>query len=310
MTPAKTTADTPLELLQPTQPLWRDYLELTKPKVVALLLLTAAVGMHLATNQAVPLAIFFWASLGIGLTMAGSAAINHAVDQRIDLLMSRTHQRPVATGRISVSQAIIFALLLCITGLGILYFKINLLTTVLTLLGGVGYAIIYTLYLKRATPQNIVIGGLAGAIPPLLGWTAITNNIHPHALLLVLIIFVWTPPHFWALAIYRHEEYARAKIPMLPVTHGIAFTKTQTLLYTILLVIASLLPYLTQMSGWLYLIGVVALDIGFLYYAIRLKWGVNEKIAIQTFAYSIVYLFALFIILLLDHYFIAQPVSL
>ena len=284
--------------------LWKDYFDLTKPKVVALLMVTTIVGMLLSTDGWVPLPIFFWANLGIALTMAGSAAINHAVDQRIDLLMARTHKRPVATGRIGVKQALIFALTLCMIGLSILIIKINLLTAILTLLGGVGYAVIYTLYLKRATPQNIVIGGLAGAIPPLLGWTAVTNNIDPHALLLVLIIFVWTPPHFWALAIYRHKEYAKANIPMLPVTHGIEFTKTQTLLYTILLVLTTLLPYLTQMSGWLYLIGVVALDIGFLIYAIRLKWGKNEKVAIRTFAYSIIYLFALFILLLMDHYFI------
>lgn len=285
-----------------TQPLWRDYFELTKPKVIGLLMVTTVVGMLLATDGLVPFSIFFWANLGIALTMAGSAAINHAVDQRIDLLMARTHKRPVATGRVSVQKALVFALTLCVMGLGILYWKVNLLTAVLTLLGGVGYAVIYTLYLKRATPQNIVIGGLAGAIPPLLGWTAVTNTIDPHALLLVLIIFVWTPPHFWALAIYRHKEYAKANIPMLPVTHGIEFTKTQTLLYTILLVLTTFLPYLTHMSGWLYLIGVTLLNSGFLIYAVHLKWGSNEKVAIRMFAYSIVYLFALFIFLLADHW--------
>ena len=282
--------------------LWKDYFELTKPKVIALLMITAMVGMLLATDEVVPFYIFFWANLGMALTMAGSAAINHAVDQRIDLLMARTHQRPVATGRVPVRNAIIFALILCGVGLSILAIKINLLTAILTLLGGVGYAVIYTLYLKRATPQNIVIGGLAGAIPPLLGWTAVTNEIHPHALLLVLIIFVWTPPHFWALAIYRHQDYAKANIPMLPVTHGIEFTKTQTLLYTLLLILTSFLPYLTHMSGLIYLIGVLILDLVFLIYAIRLKWGKDEKVAIRTFAYSIVYLFALFILLLADHW--------
>jgi len=287
-----------------TQPLWKDYFELTKPKVIGLLMVTAVVGMLLATDGLPPFSIFFWANLGMAFTMAGSAAINHAVDQRIDLLMARTHKRPVATGRVSVPQALVFALTLCVIGLGILYFKVNLLTAVLTLLGGVGYAVIYTLYLKSATPQNIVISGLAGAIPPLIGWTAVTNNIDAHALLLVLIIFVWTPPHFWALAIYRHKEYAKANIPMLPVTHGIEFTKTQTLLYTILLVLTTVLPYLTHMSGWLYLIGVTLLNIAFLSYAIRLKWGKNEKVAIHMFAYSIVYLFALFILLLADHYLI------
>ncbi len=286
---------------------WHDYLELTKPKVVALLMLTAIVGMHLATTDMVPFNALVWGSLGLAMAMGGSAAINHAVDQRADTLMKRTHNRPVATGRVPAQRAFFFAGALCLSSFLILDLLVNRLTAVLTMLGAVGYAFIYTLYLKRATPQNIVIGGFAGAIPPLLGWTAVTNDLHPHAWLLVLIIFVWTPPHFWALAIHRRDDYAKAEIPMLPVTHGIEFTKTQVLLYTCLLAVVSLLPYLTGMSGWLYLIGTSTLNALFVYLALKLKFEKGTETAMRTFGYSIIYLFALFMLLLADHYLIVTP---
>lgn len=285
---------------------WRDYLELTKPKVVVLLLVTAIVGMFLATPGMVPIDILVVATIGIGFASAGAAVVNHVVDQKIDAIMARTHKRPVATGVISDRDAIIFALVLSVSSLLLLYFYINPLTALLTFFGLVGYAFVYTMYLKRATPQNIVIGGLSGAIPPLLGWTAVDGyggDIHPHALLLVLIVFVWTPPHFWALAIFRRDEYAKADIPMLPVTHGIDFTKTNIILYTILLLLAGLLPYLTGMSGLIYLISSSILGIVFLIYTIRLKLSDDRKLAMDTFKFSIQYLLFLFIALLVDHYF-------
>ena len=285
---------------------WKDYLELTKPKVVVLLLVTAIVGMFMATPGMVPLDILLVATIGIGFASGGAAVVNHVVDQKIDAIMARTHNRPVATGKISDRQAIIFAAFLSISSLLTLYFYINPLTALLTVFGLVGYAFVYTMYLKRATPQNIVIGGLSGAIPPLLGWTSVTGGsgeIHPHALLLVLIVFVWTPPHFWALAIFRRDEYAKANIPMLPVTHGIDFTKTNIILYTILLIFAGLLPYLVHMSGLIYLVSSSILGIIFLVYAIRLKLTEERKIAMDTFKYSIQYLLLMFVALLVDHYF-------
>jgi protoheme IX farnesyltransferase len=281
---------------------WRAYYELCKPRVVALMLITVVVGMLLATPNRVPWPIFIFGIIGIGLTAASGAATNHLVDRRIDAIMRRTQGRPIPTGKVSLPIAIIFATLLAITGLSLLIIFVNTLTAILTFLSLVGYALIYTVFLKRATPQNIVIGGLAGAAPPLLGWTAVTGQLDYGGLLLLLIIFVWTPPHFWALAIYRVEEYAKANIPMLPVTHGIPFTKLNILLYTILLIVISVLPFAVSMSGFIYLAGALILGAIFLYWAIRLKYSNDPKVAMKTFQYSIVYLMLLFVVLLVDHY--------
>lgn len=281
---------------------WRDYYEITKPRVVALLVLTALVGMCLSVPGVIPWQVLIPAMLGIGMLSSAAAAINHIVDQRIDSEMGRTFNRPMPNGRISQSNAILFAAGLAVVGFVILYGLVNPLTAWLTFAGLLGYGFVYTMYLKRATPQNITIGGLAGAIPPLLGWTAMTNEIHPNALLLVLLIFTWTPPHFWALAIHRKNEYAKVNIPMLPVTHGVEFTKTQILLYTVLLFVVGLLPYLVGMSNWLYLIGAVALNLIFFVYAWKLKFNADEQTAMATFKFSIVHLMLLFIVLLVDHY--------
>jgi len=285
-------------------PTFNDYLELTKPKVVILLMVTAIAGMFLATKPAgmVPLTVLLWGSLGLAMAMGASAVINHVVDQKIDVLMSRTHNRPVATGKIRPLNAIIFAALLTISSLVLLDQVINRLTAILTFFGVIGYAGIYTLYLKRATPQNIVIGGLAGAIPPLLGWTSVTGTLDPEAFALVLIIFIWTPPHFWALAIHRKEEYAKAEIPMMPVTHGEEFTKTNILYYTVLLFISALIPFIIRMSGLIYLVSASLLGLIFLFYAIKLKYFSDPSTPMRTFGYSITYLFLLFIALLVDHY--------
>ena len=284
---------------------WRDYLALTKPGVVLLLMVTAVAGMFLATEPAgmVPLSILLPATIGLALAMMASAAINQIMDQKIDAIMARTEKRPIVTGKINTRAAVAFAVALAALSMALLYFLVNPLTAWLTLFGFVGYAFIYTLYLKRATPQNIVIGGLAGAIPPLLGWSSVTGDVHPYALLLVLIIFVWTPPHFWALAIHRAEEYAKAEIPMLPVTHGIPFTRESVLYYTVLLFLSSLLPYLTGMSGLIYLVSAVILGIVFLHHAVRLRFSEDPKLPMKTFGYSITYLFVLFAALLVDHYF-------
>ncbi|RUR10314.1 heme o synthase [Legionella septentrionalis] len=281
---------------------WRDYLELCKPRVVALMLLTVVVGMYLATPGWVPVATLTSALLGIGLCAGSAAAINHLVDKRIDAMMARTKKRPIAHGRISVKEAFLFACVLGVGGLVILILFVNRLTAVLTFVSLIGYAGVYTGYLKRATPQNIVIGGLAGAAPPLLGWTAVTNQLDPQALLLVLIIFTWTPPHFWALAIYRFEDYRHAEIPMLPVTHGIDYTKLNVLLYTILLVAVSILPFAVKMSGLVYLAGALALGARFLYWGIVLYRSKQAVIAMRTFRFSIIYLMLLFLFLLMDHY--------
>ena len=281
---------------------WRDYYELCKPNVVLLMLLTSVIGMFMAVPGMVPWDVLILGNVGIGLCAASAAAVNHLVDQRIDTQMARTENRPIATGKITTKGATIFALVIGGAGMAILLIWINALTAWLTFAALLGYAVVYTLYLKRATSQNIVIGGIAGAAPPLLGWVAVTGEIHPHALLLVLIIFAWTPPHFWALAIARKDEYAKVGIPMLPVTHGVAYTKLHTLLYTLLLFVATLLPFATGLSGSLYLLGAVILNIGFLYWAIVLMIGKNPKAPMQTFAYSIVYLMALFVVMLLDHY--------
>jgi protoheme IX farnesyltransferase len=280
----------------------QDYYELTKPKVVLLLLLTALVGMCLASDSWIGWQTFIAGLTGIGFLSSAAAVVNHVVDRKIDGKMARTFNRPVAKGKVSPEKALIFATVLTVVGYIVLELWVNRLTALLTLAGLLGYAVVYTMYLKRATPQNIVIGGLAGAIPPLLGWTAVTGEIHAHALLLVLIVFIWTPPHFWALAIHREKDYAKAEIPMLPVTHGIDFTKTSILLYTVLLCVVCLLPYLIGMTGLLYLIGSTLLNAGFLYYAWKLKFTATEKTAMQTFKFSIIHLMVLFVVLLVDHY--------
>ncbi len=280
----------------------QDYYELTKPKVVLLLLLTALVGMCLASDSWISWKILIAGLTGIGFLSSAAAVVNHVVDREIDGKMARTFNRPVAKGKVSPQKALFFAGLLTVVGYVILELWVNRLTAVLTLAGLLGYAVVYTMYLKRATPQNIVIGGLAGAIPPLLGWTAVTGEVHAHALLLVLIVFIWTPPHFWALAIHREKDYAKAKVPMLPVTHGIDFTKTSILLYTVLLCVVCLLPYLIGMSGLIYLIGSTLLNAGFLYYAWKLKFTATEQTAMQTFKFSIIHLLVLFVVLLVDHY--------
>jgi protoheme IX farnesyltransferase len=279
---------------------WRDYLELCKPNVVALMLLTSLIGMLLATPGAVPLDILIFGNLGIALCAGAAAAVNHVVDRHIDEKMARTANRPIAKGRLSPNQAITFALLTGLLGVVVLVLFTNLLTAWLTLASSIGYAFIYTMYLKRATPQNIVIGGLAGAAPPLLGWVAVTGEVHYNALLLVLIIFAWTPPHFWALALHRKEEYAKADIPMLPVTHGDTYTKINIVLYTLMLIVVTVMPYLTGLFGWLYLAGCLILGVGFLFYS-ALMW-LNKDSGMRTFKYSIVYLMLLFAIMLLDHY--------
>lgn len=288
-------------LVKPT--LWRDYWELTKPRVVALMLLTAWVGMLLASPPEIfPLHAMIFGTLGIACCAGSAAVINQLVERHIDIHMRRTQNRPMASGRVGPGQGMLFALVLGTVGLGVLIYFVNHLTAWLTLISLVGYALFYTIYLKRATPQNIVIGGAAGAAPPLLGWTAVTGSIDPFGLLLVLIIFTWTPPHFWALAIYRHEDYAKAKLPMLPVTHGIHFTKLCILLYTVLLIASTLLPFLTGMCGITYLVCALGLGLGFLYYGFKLYFSDEPRVAMSTFAYSIIYLMGLFVGLLVDHY--------
>ena len=290
------------EATVPMTPLWRDYLELTKPRVVALMIVTALIGMCMAVPGWVPWQPLVLGNLGIALCAGAAAAINHIVDERIDLQMARTQTRPVATGRISQRDAILFATALALLGVWILVMWVNVLTAVLTVASLIGYAFIYTMFLKRATPQNIVIGGLAGAAPPLLGWTAVTGEVHGHALLLVLIIFAWTPPHFWALAIHRREEYATVGIPMLPVTHGVGFTALHILLYTIIMFLITLMPFATHMSGIIYLVGAVVLGVIFLYWSVEIMRGRNENAPMKTFKYSITYLLVLFIVMLVDHW--------
>ena len=286
---------------------WPDFLELTKPRVVALMLLTALIGMCMAVPGLVPWEPLVYGNLGIGLCAGAAAAINHVVDERIDQEMSRTTNRPVAQGRVSQTEALVFAALLAISGTVLLAVTINVLTAVLTVASLVGYAFVYTMFLKRATPQNIVIGGLAGAAPPLLGWTAVTGEIHGHGLLLVLIIFAWTPPHFWALAIHRKEEYAAVGIPMLPVTHGNRFTALHILLYTVLMFLITLLPFATFLSGWIYAVSAVILGTVFLYWSIEILREKNPKAPMETFKYSINYLLLLFIAMLADHWILGAP---
>ena len=281
---------------------WRDYLELCKPKVVALIVFTAVVGMLLAVPGLPPLDAVIFGTLGIGLASGSAAAINHVVDQKIDAIMGRTHNRPIPQGAMKSRDALIFALAIGAISMAILIMWVNVLTAALTFFSLIGYAVIYTMYLKRATPQNIVIGGAAGAAPPLLGWTAVTGSVDPGALLLFLIIFTWTPPHFWALAIHRADDYKKVGMPMLPVTHGKDYTRLQILLYTVLLFVVTLLPFSYGMSGWLYLVGAVALNLMFMVYAVRLYRDDNEKLPMKTFGFSIVYLMILFALLLVDHY--------
>ncbi|QIA65984.1 protoheme IX farnesyltransferase [Vibrio astriarenae] len=281
---------------------WRVYWTLTKPKVVLLMLLTAIVGMCLAVEGALPLQETVLGLMGIGFMAGSAAAFNHLIDRRIDAIMARTHKRPLPQGDVSAFRVGLFATLVGVVGFALLWFGVNTLTAWLTFLSLLGYAVVYTLYLKRATPQNIVIAGIAGAMPPLLGWTSVTGELSANAWLLVMIIFVWTPPHFWALAIHRKEDYANADIPMLPVTHGVEYTKTSIVLYTVLLALVVLMPVLVGMSGSLYLAVSTVLSAGFIYYALQLKYFSHDKSAIETFKFSIYHLMGLFIALLLDHY--------
>jgi protoheme IX farnesyltransferase len=282
--------------------LWKDYLELCKPNVVALMILTSLIGMLLAVPGAVPLHVLVLGNLGIALCAGSAAVVNHLVDRHVDQKMARTFNRPIAKGRVAPVNAMIFAFLIGGLGMAILLFYINALTAWLTLASLLGYAVVYTLFLKRATPQNIVIGGLAGAAPPLLGWTAVTGTLDGHALLLVLIIFAWTPPHFWALAVHRKKEYANAEIPMLPVTHGERYTKIHILLYTFVLLAVSLLPFATGMLHLIYLAGALILGIIFIGYAVLMLISPKPNTGMATFRYSIIYLMLLFGLMLIDHY--------
>ena len=286
--------------------LLRSYYELCKPNVVYMMLICALVGMLLAEQYVSSYLYLFISLSGIALCAASAAAINQVIDRETDASMTRTDQRPLPQGELSPTHASIFALVIGVLGAMILYFFVNTLTMILTIASLIGYAFIYTVYLKRATPQNIVIGGLAGAAPPLLGWSSVTNTIDPYALLLVLIIFVWTPPHFWALAIYRKDEYAKESIPMLPVTHGVEFTKLQIVLYTIILFIVSVLPYIVLMSGIIYLVSALILSSIFLYYSIKLFVSEDNEIAMKTFQFSIYYIFLIFLALLVDHFIIVS----
>lgn len=299
-----------MELSQAVRPHWRDYYELCKPRVVWLMMLTAVVGMLLASPGFVPWEALVFGNIGIALCAGSAAAINHVVDQRIDAVMARTRNRPVAQGRVGTLQAVLFAAVIGAAGMAVLIVLVNPLTAWLTLASLLGYALIYTYFLKRATPQNIVIGGLAGAAPPLLGWTAVTGEVHPWALLLVLIIFAWTPPHFWALAIHRKEEYAKVEIPMLPVTHGDRYTALHILLYTLILFAVTLLPFASGMSSYLYLAGAIGLGAVFLYWAVQVMIGKNPRAPMETFKYSIVYLMALFLVMLIDHYLFPRPLAI
>ena len=283
-------------------PRWKNYLTLCKPNVVAEMLFTAIVGMLLALPTLPPIDLMFYGLVGIGFASASAAAINHFIDRHADGKMRRTENRPLPQGTLSSANVLIFATILGVSAMILLITKVNMITAILTFLSLFGYAFIYTCYLKRATPQNIVIGGLFGSTPPLLGWCAMTGEVHPYALLLALIIFVWTPPHFWALAIARQEEYAKVDIPMLPVTHGADYTRLQILLYTILLFLVTILPYLTGMSGLIYMGSTLILNIVFLYLVIIMMREKDNKTAMRTFWYSIVYITLLFAALLLDHY--------
>ena len=280
----------------------REYLALTKPRVVALIVFTAVVGMFLATPGLPPLGALVLGTLGIALAAGSAAAVNHILDQRADAVMARTRARPLPTGHLTTRAAAVFAAVLGALSMAILALGVNWLTAVLTFVSLIGYSFIYTVWLKHSTPQNIVIGGAAGAAPPILGWTAITGEVAPDALLLFLIVFLWTPPHFWALALYRAQEYAKVNIPMLPVIYGREYTQLQILLYTVMLAAVTLMPFATRMSGLPYLAGALVLNAGFLYYAWRLYRDYSDALARKTFRYSIQYLSLLFALLLLDHY--------
>lgn len=286
---------------------WKKYLTLCKPNVVAEMVFTAIVGMLLAVDGLPPLDTLFYSIAGIALAASSAAAVNHFIDRKADAVMRRTENRPLPKGDLTGAKVLTFAAVLGVASMAMLVVKVNVLTAVLTFVSLFGYAIIYTVFLKRLTPQNIVIGGIFGATPPLLGWAAMTGELHPYALLLVLIIFVWTPPHFWALAIARREDYAKVNIPMLPVTHGPEFTRLQILLYTVLLLISTVLPYLTGMTGLIYLIAAVLLGLVFIYYALLMMRRKDDKTAMHTFVYSIVYITLLFAALLVDHYLMIRP---
>lgn len=277
--------------------------EVCKPKIVATIVFTAVVGMFLAVPGMAPIDLLLAGSVGIGLGAAAGAAFNHAVEARVDAVMARTRNRPVVSGALAPRTVAVFACVLAACSTGVLLVWVNWLTAALTLLSTTAYAVVYTVWLKPATPQNIVIGGAAGAMPPVIGWAAMTGAVDPHALLLFLIIFAWTPPHFWALAIHRRSEYAAADVPMLPVTHGVPFTRLQILFYTVLLLVASVLPYVTRMSGVVYLAGAVIFGAGFVYYALALLFRDDPALPMRTFGYSIVYLFGIFACLLADHHF-------
>ena len=287
----------------PVRHSFNAYLEVCKPKIVVTIVFTAVVGMFLAVPGMVPVGILLAGAAGIGLGAAAGAAFNHAVERRIDTAMARTRNRPVVAGVLAPRSVTVFACILAAASVGVLLVWVNWLTAALTLVSTTAYAVVYTVWLKPATPQNIVIGGAAGAMPPVIGWAAVTGAVDPHALLLFLIIFAWTPPHFWALAIHRRSEYAAADVPMLPVTHGVAFTRLQILLYTLLLLVASVLPYVTRMSGVVYLAGAVIFGGGFVYYALALMFRDDPTLPMKTFGYSIVYLFGIFACLLVDHHF-------
>ena len=284
-----------------------SFLTLCKPRVTALIVFTAMIGMFLATPGMVPLPILFAATIGIAMASGAAAAFNHLIEQKIDAKMARTRGRPLPTGRINSKQTFIFATVVATTGLAILYFLVNPLTMWLTFATFIGYAVIYTIFLKPATPLNIVIGGLSGAMPPALGWAAVTGTVSAEAWILVLIIFAWTPPHFWALALYRREEYAKSGLPMLPVTHGEMYTRLHILLYTIILVAVTLIPFAMRMSGMIYLVSVLLLDAVFMAYVIKLYKKYSDALAKSTFKYSILYLMLLFLVLLIDHYILILP---
>ncbi len=282
--------------------MFKKYYNLTKPKVVSLIIFTAVVGMMLAGIETVPLSQSVAAIVGIALAAASGAAINHWVDQKIDVIMERTKDRPLPHGDLSSMQALTFALSLAVISMVLLVVWVNNLTAILTFISLMGYAVVYTVFLKRATPQNIVLGGAAGAAPPLLGWVAITDAVNTEAILLFLIIFIWTPPHFWALAIRRKDEYAKAGIPMLPVTHGVKYTKLLILLYSLMLFSVSLLPFVIKMSGLIYLVAAIILGLGFIIFAWKLYVDEKNEYAMKTFSYSILYLSLIFLFLLADHY--------
>jgi len=290
------------EMTSSTAASWRDYYELCKPRVVYLMILTSLVGMFLAVPGMVPLDILLLGNLGIALVASSGAVVNHLIDRKIDIKMARTHNRPVAQGRVEPMQAAMFALTIGVAGMAIMMIWVNALSAWLTLASFIGYAFIYTGYLKHATPQNIVIGGLAGAMPPLLGWSAVSNTIDPNALILVLIIFAWTPPHFWALAIHRKDDYAKSGVPMLPVTHGEHVTKIHILVYTVILVGTTALPYFSGLSGPFYLTAAMASGAGFLYYACKLMFRPKASTPMDTFRFSIIYLAIVFVALVIDHY--------